>query len=142
MIEFVEEVERIECGSIDLSRAILNNLGWTYDYANDDWTNPKFEGYITNKASNVSCSIDLALKLLPSDYNWLIHDGSGMIWRGGGFASLYKRKETGEYTYTYGRAATPALALCSAILRIAGEEAMQELSDLGQEIEQGMGKET
>ena len=78
-----------------------------------------YEGYLpeTNAdyygVPHYTTNLQDALGLVPDGWHWLCHDGSGLEDHPGGFASLHPDGEN----YVYGRAATPALAMCVACLR-------------------------
>lgn len=137
MIEFIENLEQEKVGSRNISDEILLKLGWKFIPPNRRycWFDPEGAKYLSEDRPDPSQSLDDSIFLIPEGIHWLVHDGSDIPNHPGGFASLHKKGETGEYAYIYGRAATPALAMCSALMRYYLEETLRKLTELGQEME-------
>jgi hypothetical protein len=142
MLDLISRLESAAEGSRELSDDVLLACGWekTFDgVACDYWAPPHTAGrvYSDNRPSPTE-SVDDALELVPEGWTWC---GSGydedggysdttdfrkpymciagpMEERGGDF---YEPPEPHRETHE-ARAATPALALCAAILRATTED--------------------
>ncbi len=144
MIEFIEKLEKLEVGSREASDDILLKLGWTFLSPNTGqiWTDPAGKRHISDIRPDPSRSLEDIISLIPEVIHWLIHDGNRMASdHPKGFSSLYFGDRsltyiTTEKDYVYGRAATPALAMCSALMRYHLEMTMRKLTELGEEMEE------
>lgn len=143
MIEFIEKLEKLETGSRETSDDILLKLGWKFIPPNkyQCWADPKGVKYLSEDRPDPSQSLDDSISLIPEGVHWLIHDGNRISSdHPKGFASLYFGNRDLTYVatekdYVYGRAATPALAMCSALMKYPLEMAMRKLAELGQEMD-------
>lgn len=114
--ELIDALESAEAGSRVLSDAVLLALGWLQtrdpclvceDHGVCLWLQPN--GVYHDNGPSPTESVDDALSLAPEGYGAI---SANISERGPSSMRI-------SHPYTFGNAATPALALCIAILRAA-----------------------
>lgn len=109
MTDLSDLIARLEAateGSRELSDEVLVALWVTRD---DGWVKPNGDVCEWGDEPNCTESLDDALGLVPEGWGWMVEGRHGK-----GQATVYL---TGDEHWPLLAAATPALALCAAILR-------------------------
>lgn len=127
LTSLIARLESAGEGSRELSDAVLVALGWVRSpdrdepgFVEDDWIDP--EGGRWWPAPDPAVSLDDALALVDEGWQWLLR---GLGWYGQRPAAKLEfivSDATDGMRTIWGKAATPALALCAAILRAKGTD--------------------
>ena len=114
MTDLIARLEAAEAGSLDLSKAVMLSFGFTWrglNYWNDADEIWRGSGAVTE---SIDAALALASRVFPG-FGW------GMVQGSGERAKANVTPANADHGFT-ATAATPALALCAAILRAKGSD--------------------
>ena len=109
----IEKLEGAEAGSPELDADVALQVGWTV-HPGDNWIGPHAEIAVPDYTTSLDAALALAERVLP-----------GWVWNMGNDLPCWVHLWIDDRNYDgnpiKGDAATPALALCAAILRAQSE---------------------
>lgn len=109
-----DELGRARCASVDLDRGLAEHvLGWT-DCDDGMGFDPKLEGRFVYP--EFTRSVDAAQMLLPEGWFWRC--GRTSLYEGWAFVNRTHPDHCDRHDEAGGTAASPALALCLAIVKV------------------------
>ena len=121
MSDLTRRLEQATAGSRELSNEVLKHFGWSFNHAREEifnqftnvWISPENVFHDERYLPNPAVSVDDALMMVPEGYLCTVCRGVGGVMNG----SAYVSHPDDEIVDPWVRAATPALALCIAILK-------------------------